>query len=150
MGRTKSGPMDHAEELQELQRRFTNLNEQQKSSEASSASLMLASRRSEKGTRGTRSLRSLAAEGETGESFGDRNVGAQEDELRRLDEQIVSLRRKNDQLHEKNGKKRSELDTLADKLRDLHNTKFAPKETPEAKRRASIPARRFRARRTSR
>ena len=133
MGRTKSGPMDHAEELQELQRRFTNLNEQQKSSESSSASLMLASRRSEKGTRGTRSLRSLAAEGETGESFGDRNVGAQEGELRRLDEQIVSLRRKNDQLHEKNGKKRSELDTLADKLRDLHNTKFAPKETPEAK-----------------
>ena len=53
-----------------------------------------------------------------------------------LDEQIVALRRKHDQLHEKNQKKRSELDNLADKLKDLHNTKFNPKETPEARLKA--------------
>lgn len=134
MRRSSKGPLDHGEELAELQKRFNHLNEQQKTSELHSSSLMLATRKSGKSGKSTRSLRSLVGgEGEDSERFASMDTEAKEEELRRLDEQIVALRRKNDQLHEKNAKKRTELDTLADKLKDLHNTKFAPKESPESR-----------------
>uniref|UniRef100_A0A7S2N7U8 ODAD1 central coiled coil region domain-containing protein n=1 Tax=Haptolina brevifila TaxID=156173 RepID=A0A7S2N7U8_9EUKA len=116
---------DHQEELEELQKRFSHLAEQQKTTELQSSSLLLATRKSD-----GRSMKTFSV---SGESTAERNEGRNEEELRRLDEQIVSLRRKHDQLHEKNQKKRSELDSLADKLKDLHNTRFNPKETPESR-----------------
>jgi hypothetical protein len=101
--------------------------DQQRSTEQSS-SLLLASRKSVK------SLRALAAGGEAALAHQrEEETRASEDELKRLDEQIVTLRRKHDLLHEKNQKKRNELDTLADKLKDLHNTRFNPRDSPEAR-----------------
>ena len=44
MRRSSKGPLDHGEELAELQKRFNHLNEQQKTSELHSSSLMLARR----------------------------------------------------------------------------------------------------------
>ena len=44
-------------------------------------------------------------------------------EISKLDDQIVDLRRKHDRLHDSNHSKREELNTLADKLRDLHNSR---------------------------
>ena len=105
--------------------------EQQRAAEQGTSQLMMASRRSGK------SQRSLAAShGELGEEARMAQKDEQlatEVELKKLDEQIVSLRRKHDQLHEKNVKKRTELDTLADQLQDLHKTRFTPSETPQAK-----------------
>ena len=118
-----------SQELAELQKRFSALADQQRTTEQSST-LLLASRKSSKSLRAA-----LAADASVADVREEDTIKAEE-ELKRLDEQIVSLRRKHDQLHEKNAKKRSELDTLADKLKDLHNTKFNPKETPEARLRA--------------
>jgi hypothetical protein len=115
-----------SQELAELQKRFSALADQQRTTEQSST-LLLASRKSSKSLRAA-----LAADASVADVREEDTIKAEE-ELKRLDEQIVSLRRKHDQLHEKNAKKRSELDTLADKLKDLHNTKFNPKETPEAR-----------------
>ena len=50
--------------------------------------------------------------------------GTSEAELKRLDDEIVMLRRKHDRLHETNQKRRAELDGQADKLKDLHHTRF--------------------------
>jgi len=116
---------DHQEELEELQKRFSHLAEQQKSTELQSSSLLLATRKSD-----GKSMKTFSISGDT---TAPGNEGRNEEELRRLDEQIVALRRKHDQLHEKNQKKRTELDGLADKLKDLHNTRFNPKETPESR-----------------
>jgi len=115
---------DQEEELAELQRRFETLHNQQRTSEQSSAQLLLATRKSSKRGGGG---------SQDGASTKKDATGPAEEELKRLDEQIVTLRRKHDQLHEKNQKKRSELDELADKLKDLHNTRFNPKETPEGR-----------------
>ncbi len=52
-------------------------------------------------------------------------------ELKKLDDQIVLLRRKHDRLHESNQKKRAELDLLTDKLKDLHSTCISADESPE-------------------
>ncbi|KOO27627.1 neurofilament triplet l [Chrysochromulina tobinii] len=127
MPRNSSKAKDHQEELEELQKRFSHLVEQQKSTELSNSTLLLATRKSEKSLKGSSGFYDATEEGETKDAY------AKEMELLKLDEQIVSLRRKHDQLHEKNAKKREELDLLADKLRDLHNTKFDPKVTPESR-----------------
>jgi len=131
MPRAASKQKDHQEELEELQKRFTHLAEQQKTTELQNNSLLLATRRttSDKTLRGVSGTYGDATEDATGKS----DTYSQEAELRKLDEQIVTLRRRHDQLHEKNQKKRTELDGLADKLKDLHNTRFAPKETPETR-----------------
>jgi len=127
----KSRSKDQEDELKDLQTRFNFLAEQQRAAEQGTSQLMMASRRSGK------SQRSLAAShGELGEEARMAQKDEQlatEVELKKLDEQIVSLRRKHDQLHEKNVKKRTELDTLADQLQDLHKTRFTPSETPQAK-----------------
>lgn len=126
MPRARGRGADQEEELAELQKRFSALADQQRSTEQSS-SLLLASRKSSK------SLRAALAADASLADLREEDTRKAEEELKKLDEQIVSLRRKHDQLHEKNQKKRSELDQLADKLQDLHNTKFNPKETPEAR-----------------
>ena len=115
------------QELAELQKRFETLANQQRTTEASSA-LLLATRKSSK-PRGGNSRSTISLDGASTKI--DATGVPSEDELKKLDEQIVTLRRKHDQLHEKNQKKRSELDTLADKLKDLHNTRFNPRDTPE-------------------
>ena len=118
-------PLPHPSCVEYRRARFAA--DQQRSTEASS-SLLLASRKS------TKALKALAAGGEEAlKAQKEAEKQEKEDELKRLDEQIVSLRRKHDLLHEKNQKKRNDLDTLADKLKDLHNTKFNPRETPEAR-----------------
>ena len=118
-------PLPHPSCVESRRARFAA--DQQRSTEASS-SLLLASRKS------TKALKALAAGGEEAlKAQKEAEKQEKEDELKRLDEQIVSLRRKHDLLHEKNQKKRNDLDTLADKLKDLHNTKFNPRETPEAR-----------------
>ena len=117
-----------AQELAELQKRFNALSDQQRATEASS-SLLLATRKSAK----PRSLSASTTSFDGASTKRDATGIPPEEELKRLDDQIVTLRRKHDQLHEKNQKKRSELDILADKLKDLHNTRFNPKETPEAR-----------------
>ena len=116
------------QELAELQKRFNALSDQQRATEASS-SLLLATRKSAK----PRSLSASTTSFDGASTKRDATGIPPEEELKRLDDQIVTLRRKHDQLHEKNQKKRSELDILADKLKDLHNTRFNPKETPEAR-----------------
>jgi len=126
MPRQRGRGADQEEELAELQKRFSALADQQRSTEQSS-SLLLASRKSSK------SLRTVLSADASAADLREEDTRKADEELKRLDEQIVTLRRKHDHLHEKNQKKRSELDTLADKLKDLHNTKFNPKETPEAR-----------------
>jgi len=127
MPRNASKTKDHQEELEELQKRFSHLAEQQKTTELSNSSLLLATRKSDK------SLKTSGLYQDATADDGKSDTYSQEQELRKLDEQIVALRRKHDQLHEKNQKKRTELDDLADKLKDLHNIRFDPKETPEAR-----------------
>jgi len=121
---------DQEEELAELQKRFETLANQQRSTEASSA-LLLATRKSARPPKNFTATQ-ISADGASTKK--DATSGPpSEEELKRLDEQIVQLRRKHDQLHEKNQKKRTELDQLADKLKDLHKTRFNPAETPEAR-----------------
>jgi len=126
----KNARQDQEEELAELQKRFTALADQQRATEQSS-SLLLASRKEGK------TLKSFS--GSTSQLGQDARIAqkdeelAAEVELKRLDEQIVQLRRKHDQLHERNAKKRTDLDQLADKLHDLHQTKFNPRDTPQDK-----------------
>ena len=122
-----------SQELAELQKRFTALSDQQRATEASS-SLLLATRKSAKPLRGgSASSASLIGSADGASTRKDATGLPPEEELKRLDDQIVTLRRKHDQLHEKNTKKRTELDGLADKLKDLHNTRFNPRETPESR-----------------
>jgi chromosome segregation ATPase len=115
-----------SQELAELQKRFSALADQQRTTEQSST-LLLASRKSSKSLRAA-----LAADASVADVREEDTIKAEE-ELKRLDEQIVSLRRKHDRLHEKNNQTRTELDKLADKLKDFHAAKINPKETPEAK-----------------
>lgn len=58
------------------------------------------------------------------------------EELLRLDEQIVELRKRHDKLHDSNSRKRKELDGLADKLKDLHNSSYKADESPQEKLRS--------------
>jgi regulator of replication initiation timing len=109
-----------------LPRHLASAAEQQKTAELASSSLLLASRKPV--DKGTRSFH------ETGDATEAPSKDVKlEMELKKLDEQIVSLRRKHDRLHEKNNQTRTELDKLADKLKDFHAAKINPKETPEAK-----------------
>jgi len=94
---------------------------------------LLATRKSSKPGARAAAAAQAAASGDGASTRKDATGPPTEEELKRLDEQIVQLRRKHDRLHEKNQNKRSELDGLADKLKDLHNTRFNPKDTPEAK-----------------
>ena len=98
--------------------------EQQKSTDLQNTSLMLASRKGGL----SKSLKTFTDATELTSGSGG---NSHEAELRKLDAQIVTLRRKHDQLHEKNAKRRAELDGLADKLKDLHVNKFDPKESAE-------------------
>lgn len=120
------------QELAELQKRFNALSDQQRATEASS-SLLLATRKAAKSSKSIRVSDSTASLDGASTKQLDATGVPPEEELKRLDEQIVSLRRKHDKLHEKNQMKRSELDVLADKLKDLHNTRFNPRETPEGR-----------------
>eukprot|EP00966_Prymnesium_polylepis_P326945 7382821-Prymnesium_polylepis.1 len=58
-------------------------------------------------------------------------------EIPKLDEQIVDLRRRHDRLHDSNHRKRQDLNLLADKLKDLHCTKYKRDETPQERLRLS-------------
>ena len=51
-------------------------------------------------------------------------------ELKRLDEEIVKLRTKHDKLHDSNQRKRTELNMLADKLKELHSGSYSAGECP--------------------
>ena len=53
MPRNSSKAKDHQEELEELQKRFSHLVEQQKSTELSNSTLLLATRKSEKSLKGS-------------------------------------------------------------------------------------------------
>ena len=110
---------DHEEELVELQRRFNALSEQKRTAE---------------GTLLTKDL----SQPEEVRSSGDWSTSSgPSTEIPKLDEQIVDLRRKHDRLHDLNHRKRQELNLLADKLKDLHSTKYRPDETPHARLRGS-------------
>ena len=52
-------------------------------------------------------------------------------ELKRLDEEIVKLRTKHDKLHDSNQRKRTELNMLADKLKELHSGSYSAEATPQ-------------------
>lgn len=54
-------------------------------------------------------------------------------ELKRLDEEIVKLRTKHDKLHDSNQRKRTELNLLADKLKDLHSGSYSAEASPQIK-----------------
>tara|TARA_B100000795_G_scaffold149921_1_gene112289 strand:- start:70 stop:495 length:426 start_codon:yes stop_codon:yes gene_type:complete len=54
-------------------------------------------------------------------------------ELKRLDEEIVKLRSKHDKLHDSNQRKRTELNLLADKLKDLHSGSYSAEASPQIK-----------------
>jgi len=113
-GRTARGTGDHEEELAELQRRFNALADARRSTEANPALLTKDLSRTE-----------VATEKKV------RNDPAVQSELARLDEQIVELRRKHDRLHDSNHRKRLELDALADKLKDLHNSSYKADASPQ-------------------
>ena len=52
-------------------------------------------------------------------------------ELKRLDEEIVKLRTKHDKLHDSNQRKRTELNMMADKLKELHSGSYSAEATPQ-------------------
>jgi hypothetical protein len=54
-------------------------------------------------------------------------------ELKRLDDEIVKLRTKHDKLHDSNFKKRTELNLLADKLKELHSGSYSAEASPQIK-----------------
>jgi len=116
-GRT---PGDHEEELVELQRRFNALSEQKRSAEGTLLTKELGPPDS------SRHGRSMVS-----------SDGSATAEIPKLDEQIVDLRRRHDRLHDSNHRKRQDLNLLADKLKDLHCTKYKRDETPQERLRLS-------------
>ena len=117
----KPAPGDHEEELAELQRRFTALSEQKRTAE---------------GTLLTKNI-DMGSEDAHGRSRGQATDVGAVTEIPKLDDQIVDLRRKHDRLHDSNHRKRHDLNKLADKLKDLHSTKYKPTETPQDRLRGS-------------
>ncbi|KAL1495653.1 hypothetical protein AB1Y20_016519 [Prymnesium parvum] len=109
----RRAPGDHEEELLELQRRFNALSEQKRTAEGALLTKEIGV------PDDGRSQRQQMAELATSA------------EIPKLDEQIVDLRRKHDRLHDSNHRKRQELNILADKLKDLHSTKYSDGETPQ-------------------
>jgi len=93
----RSGDQD--EELAELQRRFSALEDEAKTG----------------GPQTPRSTLRMQRERTMGAQVRSEN----ESELNKLDEQITTLRRKHDELAHANMAKRNELDKLTDRLRDL-------------------------------
>ena len=118
-GQAALGAGAHEEEFAELQRRFDALSSAKKLSETSPALLTKDMYRTEKKQQAVRR--------------DDPQLHAQ---LKTLDEQIVQLRRRHDRLHDNNNKKRRELDLLADRLQDLHNSAFKSEDAPQVRLRA--------------
>ena len=118
-GQAALGAGAHEEEFAELQRRFDALSSAKKLSETSPALLTKDMYRAEKKQQAVRR--------------DDPQLHAQ---LKTLDEQIVQLRRRHDRLHDNNNKKRRELDLLADRLQDLHNSAFKSEDAPQVRLRA--------------
>ena len=118
-GQAALGAGAHEEEFAELQRRFDALSSAKKLSETSPALLTKDLYRTEKKQQAVRR--------------DDPQLHAQ---LKTLDEQIVQLRRRHDRLHDNNNKKRRELDLLADRLQDLHNSAFKSEDAPQVRLRA--------------
>ena len=118
-GQAALGAGAHEEEFAELQRRFDALSSAKKLSETSPALLTKDMYRTEKKQQAARR--------------DDPQLHAQ---LKTLDEQIVQLRRRHDRLHDNNNKKRRELDLLADRLQDLHNSAFKSEDAPQVRLRA--------------
>jgi len=93
---------DQDEELAELQRRFSALEDEQRSGATGANQTARSSLRTQRERTQAAAVRS-----------------DNESELNKLDEQITSLRRKHDELAHANMAKRNELDKLTDRLRDL-------------------------------
>ena len=115
---TKRGKMtlragDQDEELADLQRRFTALEDEQKTSSIGATNSALPTPRS---TMRTQRERSVAAAVKADS----------QNELAKLDEQITTLRRKHDELAHANMEKRRELEKLTDRLQDLSKEAHMP------------------------
>ena len=95
--------------MAELQRRFNALAEQRKAASENPASLL---------TKELTLSSSLSAS-RTASSFQPQDRQEMEAEIVRLDEQIIELRKRHDVLHHNNGRKRKEIDGLADKLKEV-------------------------------
>jgi hypothetical protein len=103
------GTYAHEEEVAELQRRFNALAEQRKTASENPASVL------------TRDLNvSRLAMSKSAATIQPRERRDVEGEMRRLDAQIIELRKRHDSLHHSNSLKRREIDGLADKLKELH------------------------------
>jgi hypothetical protein len=99
----------HEEEVAELQRRFNALAEQRKTASENPASIL------------TRDLNfSRLSMSKSAAAILPKEKQDVESELKRLDAQIIELRKRHDSLHHSNGRKRKEIDGLADKLKELH------------------------------
>jgi len=110
-GRMVGGLADQDEELADLQRRFTALEDEAKTSQPSAQI-------TPRSTMRTQRERSTAAA-----------VRADNDsELSRLDDQITTLRRKHDELAHANMEKRRELEKLTDRLHDLSKEAIMPSQ----------------------
>ena len=110
----------HEEEVAELQRRFNALDEQRKAASDNPASIL--SRDLTMSRLST--SRSLA-------SIQPQDKQEMEAEIKRLDEQIIELRKRHDNLHHANGLKRKEIDFLADKLKELHMSSSQGDDKPQ-------------------
>jgi len=120
-GRAAKGPGDHEEELAELQRRFNALAETRRVAEQSPALLSKELVRLEEPRPKTK--KAVAVQ-------DNPQLAA---EIRKLDEQIIDLRRRHDRIHNSNTLKRKELDGMADKLKDLLSSSLAAEESPQEK-----------------
>jgi hypothetical protein len=108
-GRMVGGLADQDEELADLQRRFTALDDEAK---AGVPSTQITPRST---LRAQRERSTAAAVRENNDA-----------ELARLDDQITTLRRKHDELAHANMEKRRELEKLTDRLHDLSKEAIAP------------------------
>lgn len=110
----------HEEEVAELQRRFNALAEQRTAASENPASIL------------TRDLNfSRLSKSKSAMSIQPREKHDVESELKRLDAQIIELRKRHDSLHHSNGLKRKEIDGLADKLKELHMSSSLGDDTPQ-------------------
>jgi len=110
----------HEEEVAELQRRFNALAEQRKVASENPASLLTKELFSSS-LSASRSVPSLQPQ--------DRHEA--EAEILRLDEQIIELRKRHDVLHHNNGRKRRDIDVLADKLKEIVMSTAAGDDKPQ-------------------
>jgi len=108
------GPADHEEELADLQRRFDALASAKRAADLNPSVL-------------TKDIYKPEPKKERIARDDPRTVS----ELKRLDEEIVKLRTKHDKLHDSNQRKRTELNMMADKLKELHSGSYSAEATPQ-------------------